>query len=124
MRTGPFRRCVVSVSHHDNYNWVAPQRGSPPAMRGLADDYARATGLRLPGEGGQVVPTSPPTTGVPGGFETFAHELGMASFLVENRAGYVGGRACAGRFGVDPAPDDVDRHFEALRSLLTDGRLV
>jgi hypothetical protein len=122
MTDGPFRRATVSISHHDNYNWVAPQRGSPPALRELADAYAEATGLRLPGEGGARVPTSPRTTRVAGGFETFAHSLGMASFLVENKAGYSDGW-CAGEFGVQPSPDAVAPHFEALRTLLLDGRL-
>lgn len=123
MGSGPFHRCSVSISHHDNYNWVAPQRDSPAVLRTLADDYARATGLRLPGQGGAVVPTSPNTTRVPGGFETYAHHLGMRSLLVENKAGYVAGRHCAGSFGVEPTPDDVAVHYEALWALLTDARL-
>ena len=123
MLDGPFRDARVSVSHHDNYNWVAPQSGSPPVLRELADAYATATGLRLPGENGSIVPTSPRTTNVRGGFETFAQSLGMSSFLVENRAGYVGEAWCAGTFGVQPDPVAVAPHHDALRSLLTDGRL-
>lgn len=120
---GAFRRCEVSISHHDNYNWVAPQAGSSDDLRRLADDYAVATGLRLPGQGGSVVPTSPRRTNVPGGFETFADSRGMASFLVENKAGWIGGAHCAGSFGVEPVVADVTPHADALRSLLTDGRL-
>jgi hypothetical protein len=113
----------VSISHHDNYNWVAPQAGSPAVLRELADAYADATGLRRPGENGSTVPTSPRVTHVKGGFETFADSLGMSSFLVENKAGYRGDSWCAGSFGWQPAPDDVAVHHGALRSLLTDGRL-
>jgi hypothetical protein len=123
MTDGPFRDATISISHHDNYNWVAPQSGSPPVLRELADAYALATGLRLPGENGSVVPTSPRTTNVTGGFETFADSLGMSSFLVENRAGYVGDAWCAGTFGVQPDPVAVAPHHDALRSLLTDRRL-
>lgn len=123
MIDGPFRGASISISHHDNYNWVAPQSGSPAILRDLADDYAMATGLRLPGDGGSTVPTSPRSTHVDGGFETFADALGMSSFLVENKAGYVGGSWCAGTFGVQPAPQDVVLHHRALLSLLTDGRL-
>lgn len=123
MLDGPFRGATVSVSHHDNYNWVAPQSGSPAALRELADAYATATGLRLPGENGSIVPTSPRTTNVRGGFETFAQSLGMSSFLVENRAGYVAEARCAGAFGVPPDPAAVAPHHDALRALLTDGRL-
>ena len=96
MIDGPFRGASISISHHDNYNWVAPQSGSPAVLRELADAYADATGLRRPGEGGSSVPTSPRSTHVDGGFETFADSLGMSSFLVENKAGYVGGSWCAG----------------------------
>jgi hypothetical protein len=92
-------------------------------LRELADAYALATGLRLPGENGSIVPTSPRTTNVKGGFETFAHSLGMSSFLVENKAGYAGDDWCAGVFGVQPEPAAVASHHEALRALLTDGRL-
>jgi len=123
MIDGPFRDATISISHHDNYNWVAPQSGSPPALRELADDYARATGLRLPGENGSIVPTSPRTTNVKGGYETFAQSLGMSSFLVENRAGYAGDGWCAGVFGMQPDPAAVAPHHDALRSLLADGRL-
>jgi hypothetical protein len=123
MTDGPFRHCELSISHHDNYNWVAPQRGSPDSLRSLADDYARTTGLRLPGQNGAIVPTSPRTTGVSGGFETFAHGLGMSSLLIENKAGYVGDGMCAGAFGLQPAAADVAPHHDALRSLLTDARL-
>ncbi len=123
MIDGPFRGATISVSHHDNYNWVAPQSGSPAVLRELANDYADATGLRRPGEGGSTVPTSPRSTHVDGGFETFAASLGMSSFLVENKAGYVGGSWCAGSFGLQPAPEDVAPHHDALRALLTDGRL-
>ena len=123
MVDGPFRDATISVSHHDNYNWVAPQSGSPAVLRDLASDYADATGLRRPGEGGSTVPTSPRSTHVDGGFETFAASLGMSSFLVENKAGYVGGNWCAGSFGLQPAPEDVAPHHDALRVLLTDGRL-
>ena len=35
MTDGPFRRATISISHHDNYNWVAPQTGSPPELREL-----------------------------------------------------------------------------------------
>jgi hypothetical protein len=123
MIDGPFRGATISISHHDNYNWVAPQSGSPPVLRELADAYALATGLRLPGENGSIVPTSPRTTNVKGGFETFADSLGMSSFLVENKAGYAGDDWCAGVFGVQPEPAAVTSHHEALRALLTDGRL-
>ncbi len=123
IRSGPFGAATVCISHHDNYNWVAPQAGSPPALRQLADAYAAATGLRRPGEGGDVVPTSPGHTKVDGGFETFAHSLGMSTLLVENKAGYVGERACAGTFGVQPLLDDVVAHHAALVGLLTDPRL-
>lgn len=123
MIDGPFRDATISISHHDNYNWVAPQSGSPPVLRELADSYALATGLRLPGENGSVVPTSPRATNVKGGFETFADSLGMSSFLVENKAGYVGDAWCAGTFGVQPDPAAVAPHHDALRSLLADGRL-
>ena len=123
MIDGPFRGASISISHHDNYNWVAPQSGSPAVLRELADDYADATGLRRPGDGGSTVPTSPRSTHVDGGFETFADSLGMSSFLVENKAGYVGGSWCAGTFGMQPAPADVALHHDALRSLLADGRL-
>ena len=123
MIDGPFRGATVSVSHHDNYNWVAPQSGSPPVLRELADAYATATGLRLPGESGPIVPTSPRATRARGGFETFAHSLGMSSFLVENKAGYAGGATCAGAFGMLPDPAAVAPHHDALRALLTDGRL-
>lgn len=123
MVDGPFRGASISISHHDNYNWVAPQSGSPAVLRDLADDYALATGLRIPGEGGSTVPTSPRTTHVDGGFETFADALGMSSFLVENKAGYVGANSCAGTFGLQPAPQDVALHHGALRALLADGRL-
>jgi hypothetical protein len=102
---------------------VAPQSGSPAVLRDLADEYAMATGLRRPGEGGSVVPTSPRFTHVDGGFETFAASLGMASFLVENKAGYLGDATCAGAFGMQPAAADVEPHHDALRALLTDGRL-
>lgn len=123
MIDGPFRGATVSVSHHDNYNWVAPQSGSPAVLRDLANAYAISTGLRLPGENGSIVPTSPRTTRVKGGFETFAHSLGMSSFLVENKAGYAGDDWCAGVFGMQPDPAAVAPHHEALRALLTDGRL-
>jgi hypothetical protein len=123
MIDGAFRGATISVSHHDNYNWVAPQSGSPAVLRELADAYAMSTGLRLPGENGSIVPTSPRTTRVKGGFETFAHSLGMSSFLVENKAGYVGDDWCAGVFGTQPDPAAVAPHREALRALLTDGRL-
>jgi len=123
MIDGPFAGASISISHHDNYNWVAPQSGSPAALRDLADAYADATGLRRPGEGGSTVPTSPRSTHVDGGFETFAQAVGMSSFLVENKAGYVGGNWCAGSFGLQPAAGDVALHHDALRSLLLDGRL-
>jgi hypothetical protein len=123
MIDGPFSGATVSVSHHDNYNWVAPQAGSPAVLRELADAYADTTGLRRPGQNGSTVPTSPRTTHVKGGFETFADSLGMSSFLVENKAGYRSDSWCAGSFGWQPAPDDVAVHHGALRSLLTDGRL-
>jgi hypothetical protein len=123
MIDGPFRGATVSVSHHDNYNWVAPQAGSPAVLRELADAYADATGLRRPGQNGSTVPTSPRVTHVKGGFETFADSLGMSSFLVENKAGYRGESWCAGSFGWQPAPEDVAVHHGALRALLTDGRL-
>jgi hypothetical protein len=123
MLTGPFRRAAVSISHHDNYNWVAPQSGSHPSLRLLADDYAAATGLRRPGVGGEVVPVSPSSTNVAGGFETFAHALGMSSILVENKAGYLGDSMCAGAFGLQPSAADVAPHHDALYSLLTDARL-
>jgi hypothetical protein len=123
MVDGPFRDATISISHHDNYNWVAPQSGSPPVLRELADAYALTTGLRLPGENGSIVPTSPRSTNVDGGFETFADSLGMSSFLVENKAGYVGDEWCAGQFGLLPDPAAVAPHHDALRFLLTDGRL-
>ncbi len=123
MIEGPFSAATISISHHDNYNWVAPQAGSPPVLRELADAYADATGLRRPGQNGSTVPTSPRSTHVKGGFETFADSLGMSSFLVENKAGYRGESWCAGSFGLQPAPDDVAVHDAALRALLTDGRL-
>jgi hypothetical protein len=123
MVVGPFRHAAVSISHHDNYNWVAPQSGSHPSLRLLADDYAAATGLRRPDEGGEVVPMSPSSTKVAGGFETFAHALGMSSILVENKAGYVGDSMCAGAFGLQPSAADVAPHHDALHLLLTDARL-
>ncbi len=123
MTSGPFQGATISISHHDNYNWVAPQSGSPGVLRELADAYADATGLRRPGEGGSTVPTSPRATHVNGGFETFADSLGMTSILVENKAGYDGAGFCAGEFGVQPSPADVAPHRDALRALLTDGRL-
>jgi hypothetical protein len=123
MTDGPFRGATISVSHHDNYNWVAPQSGSPSELRDLADRYAKTTGLRLPGDGGSTVPTSPVSTHVNGGFETFAHSLGMSSFLVENKAGYDGSGSCAGAFGLPPTAEAVAPHHQALRALLTDGRL-
>jgi hypothetical protein len=123
MLDGPFSGATISISHHDNYNWVAPQSGSPAALRELANEYADATGLRRPGEGGSTVPTSPRSTHVDGGFETCAGSLGMSSFLVENKAGYLGGSWCAGSFGMQPSLDDVVVHHDALQALLNDGRL-
>ena len=121
--TGPFQGVELSMSHHDNYNWVAPQSGSPAVLRTLATEYARAVGLRVPKQGGAITPTSISYTNVGGGFETFMKSLGAKSFLVENKAGYVGGRSCGGKFGLQPAAADVALHYQALKNLLSDGRL-
>lgn len=121
--TGPFAGVELCVSHHDNYNWVAPQMGSPAVMRTLASEYATRAGIRTPGQGGATVPTSIHYTDVHGGFERFMYTLGAQSILVENKAGYSAAGNCAGGFGQQPVAANVAPHYQALRSLLLDSRL-
>jgi hypothetical protein len=120
--SGALARAEIVLSHHDNYNWVAPQSGLPGVYRTLADDYARITGLRTSNDSTGTVPTNTSWTKVPGGFETFCYATGKPTFLVENKAGAAS--SCRlGEFGRQPMVDDVAAHYSALTSLLTDGRL-
>jgi hypothetical protein len=119
---GALARAEIVFSHHDNYNWVAPQTGLPNIYRSLADEYGRITGLRTSRDPRGSVPTNTSWTRVPGGFETYCYSTGKPTFLIENKAGY-GGSCRLGRFGVQPAEQDVSAHYSALTSLLTDTRL-
>jgi Zinc carboxypeptidase len=122
LKSGALARARVVLSHHDNYNWVAPQAGSPAVMRTLATDYATAVGLRVPNGGGGPAPTVANWSDVPGGFEKFCTAIGKPALLIENRSGYFG--ACNENvFGMQPNPDDVYRHYTALTTLLNDRRL-
>ncbi len=119
---GPLQRAELVMSHHDNYNWVAPQNGLPGVYRPLADDYALITGLRTSSHPKGNVPTNTSWTQVPGGFETFCFATGKPTILIENKAGY-GGACHLGAFGHQPSPAAVSSHYDALRSLLGDARL-
>lgn len=117
--SGPLSQARVMLSHHDNYNYVARQKGMPQAAWDQAVAYARATGLRLPSDYDGITPNVAKSyTYVPGGFETFVHEHAkIPTFLVENKAGY-GGACPANSFGVQPAAAHVTPHWEATRRLL------
>ena len=119
---GPLAGAGLVLSHHDNYNWVAPQSGSPAVMRDLATAYAAEVGLRTPTGDAGVSPSNVSWANVPGGFERFCTAIGKPALLIENKAGYAG-PCSVNRFGLAPELADVRRHYDALRTLLHDGRL-
>ncbi len=115
--------CEVVVSHHDNYNWVAPASLAgaadevATALRPAATEYALTVGLRVPGEAG--FHTSNTYTRVRGGFESWARSIGKKSLLVENKTGATEANDGCGEFGIQPLLADVTPHYVALRQLLS-----
>lgn len=115
--------CEVVISHHDNYNWVAPASLAggddevAAALRPAATEYAAAVGLRVPGEAG--FHTSNTYTRVNGGFESWARSIGKKALLIENKTGATADNDGCGMFGIRPAAVDVEPHFSALRRLLS-----